>query len=106
MRTGQDYIKSLDDGRTFYLNGGQIENVATHAGFREAAQSIARLYDLVANPANRELLTYPSPKTSVPVNKTFMTYTSKSTMALTVRTRAIRGNTRSIKKSWFGPREL
>ena len=63
MRTGKDFhLKSLDDGRAVYLNASRVGNVAAHPAFLEAAHSIARLYDVAADPANRELLTYPSPK--------------------------------------------
>ena len=68
LRTGADYIASLrDDGRRVILDGETVRDVTAHPGFREAARSIARLWDLAAEPANRTLMTYPSPRTGRPV---------------------------------------
>ena len=43
--TGDEFIKSLDDGRNIWMHGKKIKNIAEHEGFRNSAQSIARLYD-------------------------------------------------------------
>ena len=67
MRTGADYLKSLNDGRQVFVEGERVKDVSTHLAFREAARSVARLYDIAADPANRELMTFPSPKTGKPV---------------------------------------
>jgi 4-hydroxyphenylacetate 3-monooxygenase len=42
-----------------------------HKAFREAARSVARLYDIAAAPENRELMTFTSPKTGQPVLRAF-----------------------------------
>jgi 4-hydroxyphenylacetate 3-monooxygenase len=67
MRSGADYLKSLNDGRQVFVEGERVKDVTTHPAFREAARSVARLYDIAANPANRELMTFTSPKTGKPV---------------------------------------
>ena len=67
MRTGAEYLKSLNDGRQVFVDGERVKDVTTHPAFREAARSVARLYDIAAEPANRELMTFPSPKTGAPV---------------------------------------
>jgi len=73
MRSGSDYLAAIAaDGRKVYIDGGCVDDVTTHPAFRGAARSIARLYDLAADPAQRELLTYPSPKTGEPVNRCYM----------------------------------
>ena len=46
MRTGSDYLRSLNDGRQVFVDGEQVKDVTAHLAFREAARSIARLYDL------------------------------------------------------------
>ena len=69
MRTGADYLASLNDGRRVFLDGEAVEDVSTHPGFREAARSIAKLYDMAADPANRERMTFTSPKTGAPVHR-------------------------------------
>jgi 4-hydroxyphenylacetate 3-monooxygenase len=67
MRTGSEYLRSLRDGRAIFVDGERVKDVTTHPAFREAARSIARLFDIAAAPENRELMTYPSPKTGAPV---------------------------------------
>ncbi len=67
MRTGADYLGSLRDGRQVFVDGERVKDVATHPAFREAARSVARLYDIAAAPENRELMTFQSPKTGEPV---------------------------------------
>ena len=44
-----------------------MRDVTTHPAFRGAAHSIARLFDVAAEPANAELMTFRSPKTGAPV---------------------------------------
>jgi 4-hydroxyphenylacetate 3-monooxygenase len=71
MRTGAEYLASLDDGRCVFVGGERVKNVAEHPAFREATRSIARLYDLAAAPENRELMTFPSPGTGAPVLRAY-----------------------------------
>ena len=67
MRSGAEYLKSLNDGRQVFVEGERVKDVSTHLAFREAARSVARLYDIAADPVNRELMTFTSPKTGKPV---------------------------------------
>src|SRR5581483_448940 len=71
LRTGAEYLRSLDDGRTVFLDGERVKDVRKHKAFREAARSVARLYDIAAEPANRELMTFTSPRTGGPVLRAF-----------------------------------
>ncbi len=71
LRTGAEYLRSLNDGRQVFVNGERVADVSRHPAFREAARSVARLYDIAAAPENRELMTYPSPKTGAPVLRAF-----------------------------------
>lgn len=71
LRTGAEYLQSLRDGRQVFLDGEPVKDVTAHPAFREAARSIARLYDIAADPANRELMTFPSPKTGAPVLRAY-----------------------------------
>ena len=43
--TGAEYLESLRDGREVYVYGERVKDVTTHPAFRNAARSIARLYD-------------------------------------------------------------
>jgi 4-hydroxyphenylacetate 3-monooxygenase len=88
MRSGNDYLQSIkNDGRQVFIDAECVGDVTEHPAFREATRSIARLYDVVADPANRDLLTYPSPKTGEPVNKAFMI--PRSAADLTARRKAL-----------------
>src|SRR5499433_2678202 len=71
MRTGSEYLRSLNDGRQVFVDGERVADVTRHVAFREAARSIARLYDIAAAPENRERMTFPSPKTGLPVLRAY-----------------------------------
>jgi 4-hydroxyphenylacetate 3-monooxygenase len=51
MRTGRDYLAALRDRRTIYLNGQRVPDVTDHPAFAGAVHTVARLYDLAADPA-------------------------------------------------------
>ena len=57
LMTGRDYLESLRDGREVYIYGERIKDVTIHPSSRNAARSIARLYDGFHDPATREALT-------------------------------------------------
>jgi 4-hydroxyphenylacetate 3-monooxygenase len=67
LRTGTEFLQSLDDGRQVFLDGERIANVVKHPAFRAAARSIAHLFDIAAAPEMRERMTFPSPRTGAPV---------------------------------------
>lgn len=68
MRSGAEFLESIrEDGRRVYCDGELVKDVTTHPGFRGAAHSLAGLFDVAADPANRELMTFPSPATGAPV---------------------------------------
>src|ERR1700744_4798126 len=69
MRTGAEFLRSLKDGRRVYLDGELVKDVTTHPAFRQAARSIANLYDIAAAPELRDRMTYTSPKTGQPVQR-------------------------------------
>jgi 4-hydroxyphenylacetate 3-monooxygenase len=71
MRTGSDYLKSLKDGRHVILDGETVADVTTHPALREAARSLARLYDIAATSSQRETMTFASPKTGRPVLRAY-----------------------------------
>ena len=48
--TGAEYLESLRDGREIYIYGERVADVTTHPAFRNAARSIARLYDALHDP--------------------------------------------------------
>lgn len=62
MRTGEEYLRSLRDGRRVYVDGKLVDDVTTHPAFAGAARSIAKLYDIAADPANQDVMTYVTPE--------------------------------------------
>lgn len=48
--TGEEYLKSLQDGREIYIYGERVKDVTTHPAFRNAAASVAQLYDALHKP--------------------------------------------------------
>jgi 4-hydroxyphenylacetate 3-monooxygenase len=67
MRTGAEYLRSLKDGRRVFVDGERVNDVTEHPAFRQAARSIANLFDIAAEPTLRERMTFASPKTGEPV---------------------------------------
>ena len=58
--TGAEYLESLRDGREVYVYGERVKDVTTHPAFRNAARSIARLYDALHDARTREPLVSPT----------------------------------------------
>lgn len=69
IKTGEQYIESLRDGRAVYLNGRRVEDVTTHDAFRNAIRSTAELYDFQCAAENRELMTYQPDDSGDPANR-------------------------------------
>src|SRR5262249_33635869 len=88
VRTGREYIASLKDDRTVFLHGERVRDVTEHPALQGAVRSIARLYDLAADPANRAVMTCPSPATGDPVNVAFLIPRTREGLA--ARRRALR----------------
>ena len=55
--TGAEYLESLRDGREVYVYGERVKDVTTHPAFRNAARSIARLYDALHDDKTKAVLT-------------------------------------------------
>src|SRR5882672_5435519 len=58
--TGTEYLESLRDGREVYIYGERVKDVTTHPAFRNAARSMARLYDALHDPKQQDVLTCPT----------------------------------------------
>ena len=58
--TGAEYMASLRDGREVYINGERVKDVTTHPALRNSVRSIARLYDALHDPKQRDILTCPT----------------------------------------------
>ncbi|HTV36535.1 MAG TPA: 4-hydroxyphenylacetate 3-hydroxylase N-terminal domain-containing protein, partial [Xanthobacteraceae bacterium] len=58
LRTGKEHLASLRDGRAVFIGGERVDDVTTHKAFRNAAATVAGLYDMKAAAENRELMSY------------------------------------------------
>ena len=58
FRTGAEHLKSLQDGRTVYIDGELVADVTTHPAFRNSVRAAAALYDFQARDENLELMTF------------------------------------------------
>ena len=58
LRTGREHLESLRDGRVVFIGSERVEDVTRHPAFRGAAQTVAELYDMKADPALRGEMTY------------------------------------------------
>jgi 4-hydroxyphenylacetate 3-monooxygenase len=58
LATGAEKLDRMRDGRAVYIGAERVEDVTRHPAFRAGAQTIAALYDLKADPAQRELFSY------------------------------------------------
>jgi 4-hydroxyphenylacetate 3-monooxygenase len=70
VRTGSQYIESLDDGRQVYINGEKVRGVTEHPAFSGVVRSTASLYDTALDSSNDMIFT--DPETGVEANKVFM----------------------------------
>jgi len=55
--TGEEYLESLRDGREVWIYGERVRDVTRHPAFRNAARSVARLYDALHDDETRSILT-------------------------------------------------
>ncbi|HWM42284.1 MAG TPA: 4-hydroxyphenylacetate 3-hydroxylase N-terminal domain-containing protein [Burkholderiales bacterium] len=46
LKTGKDHLESLRDGRVVYIGSEKVNDVTTHPAFRNAARSMAAIYDM------------------------------------------------------------
>lgn len=58
LKTGKEHLEGLRDGRVVYIGGEKVDDVTTHPAFAESAKSMAALYDMKADPANRDVMSY------------------------------------------------
>ena len=58
--TGKEFLESLRDGREIWIYGQRVDDVTAHPAFRNPARMLARLYDALHDPAQRDVLTCPT----------------------------------------------
>lgn len=52
--TGAEYLESIDDGREIYIYGEKVKKISEHPAFRNSARMLARLYDALHDPDERD----------------------------------------------------
>ena len=58
LKTGNEHLESLRDGRRVYIGGELVDDVTGHPAFRNGAASFAMIYDRKAAPENREIMSF------------------------------------------------
>ena len=58
--TGAEFLESLRDGREVYIYGERVKDVTKHPAFRNAAVSVAKLYDALHDHKTKDVLTGPT----------------------------------------------
>jgi 4-hydroxyphenylacetate 3-monooxygenase len=58
LKTGQEHLESLRDGRKVFIGSEAVDDVTTHPAFRNAARSFAMLFDRKREPENIDLMSF------------------------------------------------
>jgi 4-hydroxyphenylacetate 3-monooxygenase len=72
VRTGEQFLKGLRDGREIWLEGRRVEDVTRHPHLHRAARTIAGVYDLQHDPALSDQMTWTSPASGEPVALSYL----------------------------------
>ena len=46
LKSGSEHLESLRDGRVVYIGSERVDDVTTHPAFRNAARTVAGIYDM------------------------------------------------------------
>ena len=58
LKTGEEHLESLRDGRKVYIGGTAVDDVTAHPAFRNGARSFAMLYDRKRDPENIDVMSF------------------------------------------------
>ena len=58
LKTGKEHLEQLRDGRTVYIGSEKVADVTAHPAFRNAAHSMAAIYDMKAASENRDAMSF------------------------------------------------
>jgi len=56
LKSGADHLKSLRDGRVVYIGSERVDDVTAHPAFRNAARTVAGIYDMKL--ANKDAMSF------------------------------------------------
>ena len=57
IRTGEQYLASIRDGREVYVNGERVQDVPSHPMFKPLVDIRVRMYDMQHDETTREVMT-------------------------------------------------
>ena len=81
LLTGDEYLESLRDGRSIYIDGERVKDVTEHPAFRNSARAIARLHDALHDPEQNDVL-LGADRRGIETHKFFMpSYSGEELMA-------------------------
>ena len=81
IRTGQQYIEGLKDGRSLYIAGELVRDVTTYPPLQGIIRTLAQHYDAFHDPELKSKYTFKSPKDGQPVSNSFLIATTPELMA-------------------------
>ena len=58
IRTGEQFLESLRDGRRVLCGGEMIDDLTTHPKTRGFAHAVAEYYDMHHDPEHQDVMTY------------------------------------------------
>lgn len=62
IRTGEQYLESIRDGREVYIGGEKVTDVPSHPAFKPMVDVRARIYDMAHDPETKGVMTYQDDK--------------------------------------------
>jgi 4-hydroxyphenylacetate 3-monooxygenase len=72
IRTGKEFLESLQDGRQIFMDGEAIADVTRDKRLAGAARSLAELFDMQHDPALHDRMTFASPSSGDKVGLSFI----------------------------------
>jgi len=58
LRSGKEHLESLRDGRVVFIGSERVDDVTRHPAFRNAAGTVASLYDMKSDPSVRDDMSF------------------------------------------------
>lgn len=58
LKSGNEHLEQLRDGRVVYIGADRVDDVVTHPAFRNAARTVAAMYDMKSDPQHREDMSF------------------------------------------------
>lgn len=58
LKSGKEHLEGIRDGRVIYIGGERVEDVTIHPAFKNAALTIAAMYDMKADESIRETMAF------------------------------------------------